>query len=170
MIDITMAYPGSSCEHPSAEFGSHDQTIGIPAFGYGQSYYTLRSIFCDRLPPPAIYMHIRKFMVATDVPVGNISGADHEKLPNGLNGSANPHGHTVEVEIPEDERQKFDSWLRDLWREKDKCMSRYLETGFLVQDAKPVEIPLELRTKREVLDAFCFFIPALLGWVYTRFS
>jgi len=159
MIDITMAYPG------------------IPPYGYGQSYYTLRSIFCDRLPPPVIHMHIRKFNVAAEVPIGDISASDPEKMPtsNG-NANANANGESpvkrrsvVEVEIPEAEREKFDLWLRDLWREKDKCLTRYLEIGSLVADTKTVEIPLELRSKREILDAFCFFIPALLGWVYSRF-
>jgi len=41
VIDVTMAYPG------------------IPEFKYGQAYYTLRSIFFDRIPPPAVHMHIR---------------------------------------------------------------------------------------------------------------
>ncbi|TCD67012.1 hypothetical protein EIP91_000632 [Steccherinum ochraceum] len=149
MIDITMAYPG------------------IPPFGYGQSYYTLRSIFCDRLPPPVINMHIRKFNVSEEVPIGDISATDPDKIPT-MNGNAKHRRSAVEVEIPEHERDKFDLWLRDLWREKDKSVARYLETGLLVEDSKPVEIPLQLRHKREILDAFCFFIPALIGWVYAR--
>ncbi|KAH8100592.1 acyltransferase-domain-containing protein [Cristinia sonorae] len=149
LIDITMAYPG------------------IPPFGYGQSYYTLRSIFCDRLPPPVIYMHIRKFNVAAHVPIGDISAMDPDKIPAG--NSSTKH-QPVEVEIPEAEREKFDLWLRELWREKDKGLARYHETGSLADDAKAVEIPLELRSKPEILDAFCFFIPALMGWLYSTVS
>ena len=164
---------------------SHDDTIGIPPYGYGQSYYTLRSIFCDRLPPPAIHMHIRKFDVASEVPIGKVSVTETVKTPTttsnghangGVNGSAKLHAsansqsRTSETEIPEHERDKFDLWLRDLWREKDKSLTRYLDTGSLTEDTRTVEIPLELRSKREILDAFCFFIPALMGWIYTRFT
>ncbi|KAI0785985.1 acyltransferase-domain-containing protein [Abortiporus biennis] len=144
LIDITMAYPG------------------IPPFGYGQAYYTLRSIFCDRVPPPTVHMHIRKFNVSKEVPIGDISSMSSETLPN-------KSSKSVEVEIPDIEKDKFDVWLRDLWREKDQRMSLFLATGSLVEDPKrEVKIPLALRRKREVLDAFAFFIPAFIGWVYSH--
>ena len=112
-------------------------------------------------------MHIRKFNVASEVPIGDISRSRLEALPNGI-----PSGkstHATEVEIPEEEKVKFDLWLRDLWRDKDKRMERFLDTGSLVEDPQDsVEIPLELRRRREILDAFAFFIPAVAGWVYSR--
>ncbi|PCH33504.1 acyltransferase-domain-containing protein [Wolfiporia cocos MD-104 SS10] len=139
MIDITMAYPG------------------IPPFGYGQGYYTLRSIFLDGVPPPAVHMHIRCFDVAKEVPIGDTSAANPNVLPNGS-------AKAQEIDIPETEREKFELWLRDLWREKDTLIANYLETGALVDPAKQIEIPLQLRSKREVLDAFCFFMPAAVFW------
>ncbi|CAL1696139.1 unnamed protein product [Somion occarium] len=148
LIDITMSYPG------------------IPAFSYGQDHYTLRSIFCDRVPPPAVHMHIRRFDVAKEVPIGDLSGSNAESLPNG---SASSKGHTVEIDIPENERVNFDSWLQDLWREKDKRMSKFLDTGSLVDEGQVrLEIPLELKHRREILDAFCFFVPAQMGWISTK--
>ncbi|KAI0082188.1 acyltransferase-domain-containing protein [Panus rudis PR-1116 ss-1] len=147
MIDITMAYPG------------------IPPFGYGQAYYTLRSIFCDRVPPPVVHMHIRCYDVAKEVPIGDLSSSHAQAIPSG--GAAKYDA--VEISVPEKERERFDLWLRERWREKDEQMSRFLETGSMVSDNHSrVEIPLEVRHKREILDAFCFFIPALVGWVYSK--
>ena len=129
--------------------------------GYGQSYYTLRSIFFDGIPPPAIHMHIRRFDVAADVPIGNISG--------GMS-TTPPRGEVPDVDVPEDERQAFDVWLRDRWVEKDKFIQRFHDTGTLSSslDKYPeIDVPLELRRKREVFGIFLFFIPAL-GYVWSR--
>jgi len=145
MIDITVAYPG------------------IPPFGYGQSYYTLRSIFCDRVPPPAIHMHIRRFNVARDVPIGDLTSSSAGTNPKG--------DKSQEIEIPEAEKETFDLWLRGLWREKDKSMVKYFDSESFVDDkSKQVEIPVELRHTREILDAFCFFVPALFGWLISKLA
>ncbi|KAH9937532.1 uncharacterized protein B0H18DRAFT_971080 [Fomitopsis serialis] len=131
LIDLTMTYPG------------------IPPFGYGQSYYTLRSMFVDRVPPPAVHMHIRCFDVAKDT--------SHKE-------------RVQEVDIPEKERETFELWLRDLWREKDKLISKYLESGSMADDRKAeVEIPLRLKRTREIFDAFCFFMPAAVFWAWWKF-
>ena len=48
-------------------------------------------------------------------------------------------------------------------------MERYLEKGSFVDDpSKQIEIPVAVRKKRDMLDAFCFFIPALLGWLFSK--
>ncbi|KAM5538195.1 hypothetical protein V8D89_008082 [Ganoderma adspersum] len=145
LIDITMAYPG------------------IPYLGYGQSYYTLRSIFCDGIPPPVVHMHIRKFNVKRNIPIGNISSSNPDVLPNGSARAA------VEIEIPKAESDAFELWLRDLWREKDKLMSRFLETGYLSAAAElksgpaTVTMPVQLKHRYEILDAFGFFLPTVIG-------
>ncbi|KAH9835707.1 acyltransferase-domain-containing protein [Rhodofomes roseus] len=147
LIDITVTYPG------------------IPPFGYGQSWYTLRSIFMDRVPPPAVHMHIRCFDVTKDVPIGEVSSTNPDVLPERSGKES-----VQEVDIPEKERDTFELWLRDLWREKDKLISKYLETGSMVDDYKEeVEIPLRLKRTREVFDAFCFFMPAAVFWAWRRF-
>ena len=141
--------------------------IGIPPFGYGQSYYTLRSIFMDRVPPPQIHMHIRKFDVATQVPIGDLSASHSTAIPNG-NAKGSPK-EMVETDIPPTERDKFDLWLRNLWDTKDRDMDRVQETGSFVSDTSSrIEIPIKIRSKRDVLDAFCFFVPALIGWIFSK--
>jgi len=140
VIDVTMAYPG------------------IPEFKYGQSYYTLRSIFFDRIPPPVIHIHIRVFDVSRDVPIGDISATNPNVLPQ-------KKGEAVETEVPENEKEAFDGWLRGLWREKDSLMVRYLETGSFVEGVgKEVVIPVDLRSGWEALTPFGFFIPEVVGW------
>lgn len=104
-------------------------------------------------------MHIRVFDVSRDVPIGDISASNPNVLPRQNNGEA------VETEVPEKERGVFDLWLRNLWREKDLMMVRYLETGSFAEGGqKEVEIPLRLRSKWEALTPFGFFIPEVVGW------
>ncbi|KAI0702491.1 acyltransferase-domain-containing protein [Cytidiella melzeri] len=152
LIDITVAYPA-----------------GIPAYKYGQSYYTLRSIFVDGIPPPKVYMHIRKFHVSHEVPIGDLSATNPSAIPQKTLKTKLGQPEAVETDIPEAERDKFDLWLRDLWCRKDDDLERYLTTGaFVAEPEQAIEIPLALKKKREALDAFCFFVPAFLGWVFSR--
>lgn len=131
---------------------------GIPEFKYGQSYYTLRSVFFDRIPPPAVHMHIRAFDVSREVPIGDISASNPDVLPQNK-------GAAIETDVPEDEKEAFDEWLRDLWREKDGMMVRYLETGsFAEEGEKEVVIPVKLRSRWEALTPFGFFIPDVVDW------
>ena len=130
---------------------------------YGQSYYTLRSIFFDRVPPPVIHVHLRIFDVSKDVPIGDMDRAATPKNSTSASGLA--------VELPTEEKIKFDLWLRELWREKDGLITRYHETGSFGGEGavnKAVDIPLELRHKREVANAFYFFVPTILGYIWTK--
>lgn len=127
-------------------------------------------MFLDGIPPPKVHMHLRKFHIAQEVPIGDLSATNASAIPpSKVKKEAKPE--TVEVEIPEEERDKFENWLRDLWCQKDDDMERYLTTGAFVPDGKQVvEIPLALKQKREALDAFCFFVPAFAGWLFSRVS
>jgi acyltransferase-like protein len=134
--------------------------------GYGQSYYTLRSIFFDGIPPPAIHMHIRRFDVAADVPIGKVPSSMSRTPLDGL-----PRGQTLGVDVPEDERQTFDVWLRDRWIEKDKLMQRFHDTGSFspTLDKYPeIDVPLQLKRKQEVFGLFFFLVPALVGYAWTQ--
>ncbi|KAF5377573.1 hypothetical protein D9615_005228 [Tricholomella constricta] len=146
LIDLTMMYPG------------------IPPMGYGQDYYTLRSIFMNGIPPPRIHVHLKMFDVAADIPIGDMS----TKPTLASSGVAN--GHTAEVEIPDQEKEVFETWLRELWQAKDDSMTRFYETGTFCPGTgiSPVEIPLKLRHWREFLDAFCFFLPAGAGYLWGK--
>ncbi|TFK30631.1 hypothetical protein FA15DRAFT_662643 [Coprinopsis marcescibilis] len=140
LLDLTVTYPG------------------VPPMGYGQNYYTLRSIFFDGVPPPSIHMHLRMFNVREDIPIGDLSSLSN---PQGEKGGA------VEVEIPAAEKDVFDAWLRKLWKEKDDSIDEYHTTGSFSKDGiRPIEIPLRLRRSWEILDAFCFFWPAALVYSF----
>jgi len=106
-------------------------------------------------------MHIRRFDVAGDVPIGNISSGMSKTQPS---------GDIPGVDLPEDERQAFDVWLRDRWIEKDRLIQRFHDTGTFSSslDKYPeIDVPLELRHMREVFGIFLFFIPAL-GYAWSR--
>lgn len=131
--------------------------------GYGQDYYTLRSLFFHGVAPPAVHMHLRKFNVTGDVPIGDLAGTSGYQT---LDSKAK---RIVEVDIPSEEKDVFDEWLRKLWQEKDDGMDRFHQTDSLAPPdyaAPTVEIPLKLRHTREVLDAFCFFWPAGVAYLW----
>jgi len=78
----------------------------------------------------------------------------------------------VEVDIPPEEKDVFDEWLRELWEAKDDDMERFLDTGSFRHKgdsgaAPSVGIRLELRDKKDILDAFCFFWPATIGYLWS---
>ncbi|KAF8898523.1 hypothetical protein BD779DRAFT_1607308 [Infundibulicybe gibba] len=141
LLDITVVYPG------------------IPLRGYGQSYYTLRSIFLDGVAPPTIHMHLRTFDVAHEVPIGG---------PSPMNP---PSAKPIDMDIPDKEKEIFDTWLRELWFAKDQLITKFHEHGSFNegQAGTAVIIPLKLRRKREALDAFCFCLPAVGGYLWGRF-
>jgi len=132
---------------------------------YGQDYYTLRSIFFNEVAPPAIHMHLRLFDVCSSVPIGDLSRSSSN--------SDVAASSAVEVDIPAKEKEKFDIWLRDLWNLKDEAITKYHENGTL--DSMPssptaLDIPIRLRRKREILNAFCFFFPVGLAYLFGRGS
>ncbi|KAJ4486373.1 acyltransferase-domain-containing protein [Lentinula aciculospora] len=146
LLDVTMVYPG------------------IPPLAYGQDYYTLRTMFFDGVAPPAVHMHLRMFKVA-ELPIGDLSDTQPLKIPD-----TSPNQHAVEVEIPKEEKEAFDVWLRNLWQEKDEAIGRFHESGRLSEEILPeFDIPLRLRSRREILDAFCFFLPAtVIGYLWSK--
>jgi hypothetical protein len=142
-----------------------DRIIGIPPMQYGQDYYTLRSIFFDGVAPPEIHVHLRMFEVNGNVPIGDLAGTSGTKTPD-------PNAkYTVEVDIPDHEKHIFDTWLRKLWMEKDESMDNFFKTGLFelaTTNTTAVEIPLKLHRKREVLDAFCFFWPGGIAYLWRK--
>lgn len=146
LLDITTVYPG------------------IPPMGYGQDYYTLRSIFFDGNPPPTIHLHLRMFDVRNEVPIGDLSNSKP---------SPGEKGETVEVEIPPVERDTFDSWIRRLWQEKDESIDHFHRQGsFSPTQAEETvaRIPLKLHKKREILDAFCFLPGAFAYFLVNKLT
>lgn len=108
-------------------------------------------------------IHIRRFDVCRDVPIGNVFHRNNS-LPNGISKTS-----VSEAEIPASEHEEFDQWLRDRWHEKDALMDRYLKTGsFVDQPESTLKVPMELRDLREVLSVFCFVIPAIAEWMFPK--
>lgn len=133
--------------------------------GYGQSYYTLRSIFLDGISPPAIHMHIRLFDITQAVPIGTVAKT---KSTNEIW----KREQNLNVDIPSEEKEIFDLWLRELWQEKDESISRFHETGGFMQGtaipSPTIEVPVRLRRKHEILHAFFFFLPAGVAYLWGK--
>ncbi|KAH7107013.1 acyltransferase-domain-containing protein [Auriculariales sp. MPI-PUGE-AT-0066] len=146
VLDITIAYPG------------------VPPMGYGQNYYTLRSIGIYGAPPPRVHIHLKLYNVKRDVPIGKID-------PNSS-------------DVSEEDRVKFDEWMRERFVKKDEEFERYYATGSLAgvesheiqgpatvatpllakqHTPREVSIPIKLRSPWEVLDAFTVPGPAAWG-------
>lgn len=106
-------------------------------------------------------MHLRIFDVAKDVPIGSIS----ESVDS--DGSAH---NAAELDLSEREKVTFDIWLRKLWSEKDDYITKFLETGTAPNKQKPVEIPLELRKRSEIAEAYCFFAPLFIAYWWKRLT
>ncbi|KAI5991617.1 acyltransferase-domain-containing protein [Pisolithus albus] len=144
LLDVTIVYPG------------------VPPRGYGQSYYTLRSIFCDRVPPPVVHMHLRIFDVAKEVPIGDVPKCKPTNMANGRGASS-----LVETEVPEGERIRFDEWLRELWTCKDRYITRFLDGDASVAQSS-VLVPLKLQDKVQVASAYCYFAPAVVAYAWSK--
>lgn len=144
VLDVTVGYPG------------------IPPAGYGQSWFTLRSVFLDGVAPPAIHIHLRLYQVRRDIPIGDVSS-----------------GETI---ASAEEKKLFESWLVQRWREKDALLSEFYRKGrFFSGDKKPVgstagtgdtketvvadgrglELPIEVRSWVQLPDAVCWLVPGI---------
>ncbi|KAK4701781.1 hypothetical protein P7C70_g4443, partial [Phenoliferia sp. Uapishka_3] len=136
LVDLTVAYPG-----PVSPYWPED-------------YYDL-SIWYKNVPPPSIHVHIRKWDVSTEVPLGTIDGS----------------------EGTEEEKKIFEEWLRARWGEKDALMDSFVQSGsFGVGAGAEKDIkregsgagvvwPIQLRNWWEIAGAFSYGIPLALVWL-----
>ncbi|GAA5887106.1 hypothetical protein JCM16303_007136 [Sporobolomyces ruberrimus] len=90
---------------------------------YPSEYYSLPSIFLNRVPPPELHFHLRFYKVS-EIPLGDLSRLN-EKGKEGDDGS-------------EEERRVFDEWLLKRWGEKDSLLKRFNETGSFVDQSVKV--------------------------------
>lgn len=132
LLDVTVAYEG------------------IPRGAYGQSYFTLRSVFLDGVPPPRIHLHLKMFHVTSQIPIGDVD-VFSEKAPS---------QSRKEDEIPMVESAAFEKWLLELWRKKDKMIETFLVQGKFAKDGE--FLPLRLRTRWDALHS-CNAVG--VGWV-----
>lgn len=166
LLDMTVVYPGMLFfKGNGGAVTTIDLIIGIPPMHYGQDYYTLRSIFFDGVAPPEIHVHLRMFEVTGNVPIGDLASASGAKTPN-------PNAQRiVEVDIPDHEKAMFDIWLRKLWTEKDESIDNFFKAGQFNPDSTSttiVEIPLKLQRKKDILDAFCYFWPGTITYLWRK--
>ncbi|PVG04606.1 hypothetical protein CPB86DRAFT_720875 [Serendipita vermifera] len=156
LMDVTVGYPG------------------IPMGGFGQTYYTLRSIFMDNVPPPEIVYHVRMFNVQQEVPLRAHSALQKSGMSiQERKAAAQAASKQPElVEVTEEDKKVFDEWLRKIWMEKDAWLEDWLQRGgsgpLTVGDkVQEVVIPVRLKNWQDFLAIFVIFIP-LLAVFYNR--
>ncbi|KDN52125.1 acyltransferase-domain-containing protein [Tilletiaria anomala UBC 951] len=135
-----------------------DYTIGYPGIaptGYGEDYYTLRSVFMQGVPPPRV--HLNCIMTRVTAPddgaksgpsvdsmatlggsvaaaaVGTDALADHPPL--GRLASSGKASGTKENEPTKEEQECFAAWLRERWAVKDRLMDSFNRDGDFVHGA-----------------------------------
>jgi 1-acyl-sn-glycerol-3-phosphate acyltransferase len=119
--DFTMGYPG------------------IPPAGYGQSYYTLTSIFMQGVPPPAVHVHVR-ITPARELPLDDRAKFDAWVLQTWRDKDALLDGFYETGVFPVSEK------------------------GSVAR----AEVPIKLRGIRELGDICCWAAPIWLGWALYR--
>lgn len=119
LVDATIGYPG------------------IPSDGYGQSYYTLRSIFMQGVPPPSVHVSITIRNIKAGPPPLNLEHAakDAGNMPVGDIGSFDREICHLDLNAGELEKRAFDAWLLARWREKDDLMDGFYRNGDFVSGA-----------------------------------
>lgn len=165
LVDFTIGYPG------------------IPPAGYGQDFYTLRSIFMQGVPPPAVHIHLTMSNVTPPTPDDTSKNADSVVHVGSANIDVPPLGNNTDP--PTDaEKTAFSDWLQHKWVDKDNLMHRFYEQGDFVggeftkavangarldpRQAQPsskfVVLPVELRSLREIGDAACWCLAPFVFW------
>lgn len=170
---------------------SQDFTIGypgVPPAGYGQSYYTLRSIFMQGSPPPAVHIRCTVTPVSTS-PSDLSSTSISSPPPLGVLPNLQP-GEADSEEASQEEKEVFDKWLQKRWAHKDGLMEKFYRDGdfnegeFVGSEAAGeyrrdvkggkrnglgngkkgyVEIPVRLRSNLEIGDAMSWAAPVWVG-------
>ncbi|KAH9812254.1 acyltransferase-domain-containing protein [Melampsora americana] len=106
LIDLTIGYPG------------------IPAYGNGQDFYTLQSIFGYGHSPPKVHLHLRLIPISS-IPIGT------SHLKSMKDSSENP---SELIDPTTEESIEFDKWLRSQWKLKDERLERFYQTGEMCEE------------------------------------
>lgn len=94
--------------------------------------------------------------VSTEVPIGDLYGIKPSRI-------SEKEVKPIELDFLEAEREFFDRWLTQLWREKDEVVSKFVASGKFDGAGKmlALDVPLVLRHQREIFSAFAFFVPVI---------
>ncbi|THH10539.1 hypothetical protein EW145_g1245 [Phellinidium pouzarii] len=177
LLDITVAYPG------------------IPPMGYVHMHLRLLDVTSE-VPIGDLSATNAAVMPSSRSNSSSNSNSNSNSMsssnghassdPGSAEDKARERQNVVETDVPESERVVFDEWLRKLWRIKDSKLEEFHQSGSEAEDSKymtkcedgeekrfasgstAIEIPLKLRNTRDVLDSFCFFSPAVVGWIWGR--
>lgn len=160
----------------------------MPPAGYGQSFYTLRSIFMQGDPPPAVHIRCTVTSVDTSPPT---STSVSSPPPLGILPKLKP-GESDSAEATNEEKEIFDKWLQKRWAHKDSLMEKFYKDGdfndgefsrsesageyrrkgqFVRKDGDGalkgkkgfVEVPVRLRSNLEIGDALTWAAPVWVG-------
>lgn len=151
-----------------------DYTIGysgVPSAGRGQEYYTLRSTFMQGVSPPAVHIH---FTVLSLTP-GSANAPPIGMLPDS-------GAQAAAQESTQDEKDAFNQWLVNRWRQKDEMLTRFYRDGdflggaYLARRGKRgtvqgeqqvpfIEIPVKLRHFWEFGHTVAWLAVVPLGWL-----
>lgn len=195
VIDVTIGYPG------------------IPADGYGQSYYTLQTIYMQGVAPPAVHISITLRNISakgtaadgSTMPIGNITAGTPKPASTsdaavaGEAEKAREEDTEITDEANDEERDIFEAWLLERWREKDRLMDDFYENGDFLQgrfsgdrsvaggyyrepkklDAKRgqeggkkyyLTVKTRVKTLAHIGDCLGWFIPVILGWMLWKLT
>ncbi|KAN0064778.1 hypothetical protein ACQY0O_001835 [Thecaphora frezii] len=160
LVDFTVGYPG------------------IPPAGYGQRYYTLRSVFMQGVPPPAVHLHLT--LTRLTAPAGSSLNPPAVSDVATASYDAPPLGNLSAPDASESEKKVFEEWLRNRWIRKDQLMREFYTHGDFVRGefakvakAKGIEtqrndkfvaVAAEVRQLTEIADASCWGLGVFGAW------
>ena len=84
-------------------------------------------------------MHLRSYSVRYEVPTGALSASESRA-------DARAQGDATDAE-----KKAFEKWILERWREKDNRLDVFLQEETLAKGKKFVDIPVRLRSPRELL-------------------
>lgn len=132
-----------------------DLTIGypgVPPAGQAQQYYNLITIWLKGVPPPEVHIHVRSYDPST---------LGVTPFNAGL-------ANAVEADSAEEKRSKaaFGEWVLERWREKDRLMGTFYNTGRFVGEGQSERVDVGFKSGRwEAGQAMCWGLPIVLGYV-----
>lgn len=134
--------------------------LGIPRNAYGQSYFTLRSVFLDGVPPPRIHLHLKLYCVNPEVPIGEVDAFNEEAPPRSRK----------EDEISRVDAVHFEEWLLRIWRRKDDLIENFLVDGSFDGSKEILHVPVKLRSGWEAIHACLLVCIALILYLSKRIA
>lgn len=128
-----------------------DLTMGYSAVtpeGFGQQFYTLRSIYMEGRSPQEVHVHVNLIDLRPTWAEMDRRAAEGKVTENGTAAPSNtlqddvassPKARQAELDrnvLPVWDPSAFDTWLRALWHDKDERMHTFYQNGRFVNRSK----------------------------------